>query len=89
MIAVVTGAGSGIGRAAAQALLEAGWNVVVAGRDNTIQDPQLRARVRNLKRHFLHAAKLAFTHPKSREVVKFESPLPAELSAILDTDLLG
>ena len=32
MIAVVTGAGSGIGRAAARALLDEGWDVVVAGR---------------------------------------------------------
>jgi NAD(P)-dependent dehydrogenase (short-subunit alcohol dehydrogenase family) len=32
MIAVVTGAGSGIGRAAAGALLGAGWSVVAAGR---------------------------------------------------------
>jgi NAD(P)-dependent dehydrogenase (short-subunit alcohol dehydrogenase family) len=32
MIAVVTGAGSGIGRAAARALLADGWNVVAAGR---------------------------------------------------------
>ena len=59
------------------------------GRDNTIQDPQLRAHVRNLKRHFLHAEKLSFTHPKTGEVVKFESPLPAELSALLATDLHG
>ena len=54
-----------------------------AGRDNTIQDPQLRARVRNLNRHFLHAAKLAFTHPKTNELVKFESPLPSELSEFI------
>ena len=54
------------------------------GRDNTIQDAQLRARIRNLKRHFLHAEKLAFKHPAKKEVMKFESPLPAELS-----DLLG
>jgi 23S rRNA pseudouridine1911/1915/1917 synthase len=53
------------------------------GRDNTIQDPRLRARIRNLNRHFLHAEKLAFTHPETRELVKFESPLPAELSELL------
>ena len=54
-----------------------------AGRDNTIQDPQLRARVRQLNRHFLHAEKLAFTHPKTHEQVKFESPLPIELADVL------
>ena len=32
MIAVVTGAGSGIGRAAARALIDEGWTVVAAGR---------------------------------------------------------
>jgi len=53
------------------------------GRDNTIQDPQLRARIRNLKRHFLHAEKLGFMHPVKREWMKFESPLPEELSDIL------
>lgn len=53
------------------------------GRDNTIQDPQLRARVRNLKRQFLHAEKLGFNHPATKEFMKFESPLPAELSDFL------
>jgi 23S rRNA pseudouridine1911/1915/1917 synthase len=56
------------------------------GRDNTIQDPQLRARIRNLNRHFLHAEQLAFSHPKTGEVVKFESPLAADLADLL-TDL--
>ena len=54
-----------------------------AGRDNTIQDPRLRARVRSLNRQFLHAEKLGFTHPKTGEFVKFESPLPNALAELL------
>jgi 23S rRNA pseudouridine1911/1915/1917 synthase len=53
------------------------------GRDNTIQDARLRARVRSLDRQFLHAEKLSFTHPKTGEFVKFESPLPEELADLL------
>jgi len=64
-----------------------GDEIYGAGRDNTIQDARLRARVRSLNRQFLHAEKLGFTHPKTGEFVKFESPLPealAELLASLD-----
>ncbi len=53
------------------------------GRDNTIQNAKLRAHVRNLGRHFLHAGRLAFTHPETRKRVDFYSPLPAELSSLL------
>jgi 23S rRNA pseudouridine1911/1915/1917 synthase len=53
------------------------------GRDNTIQDPRLRTRVRNLGRQFLHAEKLGFIHPETREPMKFETPLPSELSEVL------
>ena len=54
------------------------------GRDNTIQDPRLRARIRALNRQFLHAEKLGFKHPKTAEFVKFESTLPRELSDLLE-----
>ncbi|HKG79378.1 MAG TPA: pseudouridine synthase, partial [Pyrinomonadaceae bacterium] len=54
-----------------------------AGRDNQIQDARLRAQIRHLNRHFLHAEKLAFTHPETGELIKFEFPLPAELSEVL------
>ena len=54
-----------------------------AGRDNTIQDTRLRARVRSLNRQFLHAEKLAFTHPKTGEWMKFEAALPEALVELL------
>jgi len=53
------------------------------GRDNTIQDPRLRARIRALHRHFLHAEKLGFKHPATGKFVKFESSLPDQLSELL------
>jgi 23S rRNA pseudouridine1911/1915/1917 synthase len=37
-----------------------------------------------LSRPFLHAASLAFTHPGTGEHVEYESPLPADLAAVLD-----
>jgi 23S rRNA pseudouridine1911/1915/1917 synthase len=37
-----------------------------------------------LKRHFLHAAKLAFDHPKTGERMSFESPLPSGLQNVLE-----
>jgi 23S rRNA pseudouridine1911/1915/1917 synthase len=53
------------------------------GRDNTIQNARLRAQIRNLGRHFLHAEKLAFAHPVTNERVLYNSPLPEELSTLL------
>lgn len=59
------------------------------GRDNTIQDPQLRARIRHLNRQFLHAQKLGFIHPATHKYETFEAPLPPELADFLDHGLNG
>jgi 23S rRNA pseudouridine1911/1915/1917 synthase len=53
------------------------------GRDNSIQDPRLRALVRNLGRHFLHAERLGFTHPTTGARLEFNASLPNELSSVL------
>lgn len=37
-----------------------------------------------LRRQFLHAHRLAFTHPRSGERLSFTSPLPADLAAALE-----
>jgi 23S rRNA pseudouridine1911/1915/1917 synthase len=54
------------------------------GRDNNIQDVQLRARIRKLHRQFLHAEQLGFSHPKTGEQMRFVAPLPVELAGLLE-----
>jgi len=46
--------------------------------------PELLARFDGLPRHALHAARLTFPHPKTREPVTVKSPLPADLVAYLE-----
>ncbi|HEX5708278.1 MAG TPA: RluA family pseudouridine synthase [Pyrinomonadaceae bacterium] len=54
------------------------------GRDSQIQPPRLRARVAALGRQFLHAARLAFNHPRTGERLIFDAPLPVDLQSFLD-----
>ncbi len=63
-----------------------GDEVYGAGRDNTVRNPRLRAHIRKLGRHFLHAEQLGFVHPKTASPMKFSAPLPPALSSFL-TDL--
>jgi 23S rRNA pseudouridine1911/1915/1917 synthase len=53
------------------------------GRDNTLAYPQIRKAISNLGRFFLHAERLEFDHPVTKERVKFSAPLPAELENLL------
>lgn len=54
------------------------------GRDNNVQDVQLRARIRKLHRQFLHAEQLGFHHPQTGEPMRFAAPLPVELAGLLE-----
>jgi 23S rRNA pseudouridine1911/1915/1917 synthase len=48
-------------------------------------DPEYgHAGLLGLERQFLHAARLAFTHPASGRAMAWESPLPADLQAALE-----
>ena len=39
--------------------------------------------MQQLTRPFLHAERLAFTHPRTGERMEFEAPLPADLEAVV------
>ncbi|MGH9947635.1 MAG: RluA family pseudouridine synthase [Pyrinomonadaceae bacterium] len=53
------------------------------GRDNTVANIDVKNAIRIMDRFFLHAEKLTFTHPQTREKMKFESPLPEEIENLL------
>ena len=54
------------------------------GRDNTVADINVRNAIRNLGRFFLHAERLSFTHPVTKEKLEFTQDLPPELNQFLD-----
>jgi 23S rRNA pseudouridine1911/1915/1917 synthase len=50
-----------------------------AKRLQAIQDTKVRSMLKSLKRHALHAGRLAFAHPRTHEKVEFEAPLPEDM----------
>jgi 23S rRNA pseudouridine1911/1915/1917 synthase len=54
------------------------------GRARGIRDREVRARVEALGRQFLHAAFLAFDHPKTGRRLEFNSRLPEPLAGLLE-----
>jgi 23S rRNA pseudouridine1911/1915/1917 synthase len=55
-----------------------------SGRDKTVADMNIRKAIADLGRFFLHAEKLAFTHPQTKERLHFTAALPKELTEFLD-----
>lgn len=53
------------------------------GRDNTVADTNVRNAIVTMRRFFLHAEKLSFTHPKTGERMEFKQELPPELKQFL------
>ena len=54
------------------------------GRDNTVANIDIKNAIRIMGRFFLHAEKLSFTHPVTKEQLEFVQPLPDELKRFLD-----
>jgi 23S rRNA pseudouridine1911/1915/1917 synthase len=55
-----------------------------AGRQwRNIVDPRARASCRSFPRQALHAWRLAFEHPATKEEVAFEAPLPGDLQNLI------
>ena len=59
---------------------------VYGGRPRLPKQPseELRECLQRFPRQALHAARLSLPHPNSDEVLSFESPVPADMEALLD-----
>lgn len=55
------------------------------GRANSLRSVQAKVALSRLGRPFLHAASLGFFHPLEGDWREFTAPLPADLSALLET----
>lgn len=53
------------------------------GRDNTVNDAEIKRAIGNLGRFFLHAERLVFQHPVTKEKMDLTAPLPKELTDLL------
>lgn len=62
-----------------------GDDIYNEGRDNTVNNIQVRNAIASMNRFFLHAERLSFTHPKTGERLEFMQPLPTELLSFLET----
>jgi 23S rRNA pseudouridine1911/1915/1917 synthase len=59
----------------------------IYGNNNSIRkgvDPELRHFITNFKRQALHADALQLTHPLTKEMMRFNADLPADLSSLID-----
>ena len=53
------------------------------GRDKTVNDFEVRRQIVELNRFFLHAERLSFKHPVSKEKMDFTVPIPKPLSDLI------
>lgn len=49
------------------------------GRDNSVANSDVRKAIKALRRFFLHAERLSFTHPVTKDRLDFNAPLPPSL----------
>jgi 23S rRNA pseudouridine1911/1915/1917 synthase len=54
------------------------------GRPGAIHDPILKECVKKLNRQALHAQRLEFIHPRTGDRVQFTSPIPRDMSEVLE-----